>query len=244
MTEYRIDDLARESGTTTRNIRGYQERGLLPAPLRRGRVAIYTERHLANLRAINRLLSNGFTLKHIGTFLTNPRAMVAEALDLPDLLDLRWAQRQPDEITHDELERVLGPVDAETLDALVDARIVTRVGGSSRVRAVDDHILKNLGRLVERGMELRTLIGVHREFTDRLADAVRVLMSGARDEIVRREGVGWLPTTSDEVEWVTDLLATMRSSATANAYAALDRALDDAREQEIKEYLATVESRD
>ncbi|GEE03039.1 hypothetical protein nbrc107696_34850 [Gordonia spumicola] len=241
MTEYRIDDLARASGTTTRNIRGYQERGLLPAPLRRGRVAIYTERHLANLRAINRLLSNGFTLKHIGTFLTNPRAMVAEALDLPDLLDLRWAQRRPDEITHDELERALGPVDAETLDALVDARILTRVDGSSRVRAVDDNILRNLGRLVARGMELRTLIVVHHEFTDRLADAVRVLMSGARDEIVRREGPGWIPSTPDEVEWVTDLLATMRSSATANAYAALDRALDDARDAEVKDYLATVE---
>ena len=62
MTEYRIDDLARASGTTTRNIRGYQERGLLPRPLRRGRTAIYNDWHLRQLRAINRLLSEAFTL--------------------------------------------------------------------------------------------------------------------------------------------------------------------------------------
>ena len=43
MTEYRIDDLAREAGTTTRNIRGYQDRGLIPRPIRRGRIAVYIE---------------------------------------------------------------------------------------------------------------------------------------------------------------------------------------------------------
>ena len=32
--EYRIDDLARLAGTTTRNIRVYRDRGLLPPPLR------------------------------------------------------------------------------------------------------------------------------------------------------------------------------------------------------------------
>ena len=32
MAEYRIDDLARAAGTTARNVRAYQERGLLPPP--------------------------------------------------------------------------------------------------------------------------------------------------------------------------------------------------------------------
>ena len=31
MAEYRIDDLARAAGTTVRNVRAYQDRGLLPA---------------------------------------------------------------------------------------------------------------------------------------------------------------------------------------------------------------------
>ena len=37
MAEYRINDLAQESGVSVRNIRVYQERGLLPPPVRRGR---------------------------------------------------------------------------------------------------------------------------------------------------------------------------------------------------------------
>ena len=71
MTEYRIDDLARVAGTTTRNVRVYQESGLLPRPQRRGRVAIYTDKHLSQLQAIIRLLSEGFTVKHILKFLAH-----------------------------------------------------------------------------------------------------------------------------------------------------------------------------
>ncbi|MFB9386717.1 MerR family transcriptional regulator [Pseudonocardia petroleophila] len=36
--EYRIDELAHTAGTTVRNIRAYQDRGLLPPPRRVGRV--------------------------------------------------------------------------------------------------------------------------------------------------------------------------------------------------------------
>ena len=44
--ELRIDDLAREAGTTVRNVRAYQDRGLLAPPRREGRVAWYGEGHL------------------------------------------------------------------------------------------------------------------------------------------------------------------------------------------------------
>ncbi|MGH3967103.1 MAG: MerR family transcriptional regulator, partial [Mycobacterium sp.] len=48
--EYRIEDLARLAGTTTRNIRVYRDRGLLHRPLRVGRVALYNDTHLTRLR--------------------------------------------------------------------------------------------------------------------------------------------------------------------------------------------------
>ena len=52
MTEYRIDDLARAAGTTSRNVRAYQERGLLPPPEKRGRVGIYGDAHLERLEQV------------------------------------------------------------------------------------------------------------------------------------------------------------------------------------------------
>lgn len=63
--EYRVDDLARMSGMTVRNIREHQSRGLLPAPTVRGRVGYYGPEHLARLEQIKRLQAEGFTLESI-----------------------------------------------------------------------------------------------------------------------------------------------------------------------------------
>jgi DNA-binding transcriptional MerR regulator len=63
--EYRIDDLADRSLLSVRNIREYQDRGLLPPPRRRGRVAYYSDDHLARLELISHLLSRGYTLATI-----------------------------------------------------------------------------------------------------------------------------------------------------------------------------------
>jgi len=41
-----IDELARAAGTTVRNVRVYQDRGLLAPPERRGRLGLYGPDHL------------------------------------------------------------------------------------------------------------------------------------------------------------------------------------------------------
>ncbi|HVZ69581.1 MAG TPA: MerR family transcriptional regulator, partial [Rhizomicrobium sp.] len=63
--EFTIDELAREAGTTVRNVRAYQEKGLLPPPEKRGRVGIYGNAHLARLRLISPLLERGYSLANV-----------------------------------------------------------------------------------------------------------------------------------------------------------------------------------
>ena len=65
MPEYRIDELAREADTTVRNVRAYQDRGLIPPPRPPGSGRIYTHAHLARLRLIGQLLERGYTLANI-----------------------------------------------------------------------------------------------------------------------------------------------------------------------------------
>jgi DNA-binding transcriptional MerR regulator len=60
--EVDIDELARRAGTTVRTVRMYQEKGLLPAPLRRGRRAAYRAEHLTRLRLVQRLTDRGYSL--------------------------------------------------------------------------------------------------------------------------------------------------------------------------------------
>lgn len=61
----RIDELAREAGTTSRNVRAYQARGLLPAPELDGRTGYYGEEHLRRLEIIGDLQKRGFSLEAI-----------------------------------------------------------------------------------------------------------------------------------------------------------------------------------
>ncbi|MGA5544624.1 MerR family transcriptional regulator [Mycobacterium sp. NPDC051198] len=82
MAEYRLEDLARISGVSARNIRAYRERGLLDSPRRVGRSAYYGERHLHQLTSISQLLAKGFNSAHIADFFVALRGGkdLAEAL--------------------------------------------------------------------------------------------------------------------------------------------------------------------
>jgi DNA-binding transcriptional MerR regulator len=63
--EYRVEELATAAGIGVDTLRFYQARGLLPAPLRRGRVAIYSEIHLDRLQQVRELQRQGFSLAQI-----------------------------------------------------------------------------------------------------------------------------------------------------------------------------------
>jgi DNA-binding transcriptional MerR regulator len=136
LAEYRLDQLAALSGVSVRNIRAYRERGLLDAPRREGRWAFYSDRHLAQLRAVNELLRKGYTSAHIAEFLDGTR----QGRDLADVLGLqravfgpprRAAAVDPD---GDEAHRLLKYGLAEVIDGelvLVNPNIAEILGRST-----------------------------------------------------------------------------------------------------------------
>lgn len=114
VAEYRIDDLAREADTTVRNVRAYQERGLLGPPRREGRVAVYDDGHLARLRLILQLLERGATLQLIADLVDawHDGHNIADLLGLEAALLAPGADEPGDVMTADELAALLG-TDAE-----------------------------------------------------------------------------------------------------------------------------------
>lgn len=60
-----IDELAAAAGTTSRNVRAFQSRGLLPPPRLVGRTGRYDDGHRAQLEAILRLQRRGYSLAAI-----------------------------------------------------------------------------------------------------------------------------------------------------------------------------------
>lgn len=239
MTEYRIDDLAREAGTTTRNVRVYQENGLLARPQRRGRVSIYTDRHLSQLQAVTRLLKEGFTVKHILKFVTGLQSgqELVEVLDLADLGELvtsPWSHPESRVMSLEQLQDKLGPLDAKTLRRLCSSGVIEPSGDGYLVP--DRRIINDFATLMSRGMPLAAILTTSGAVDKKLDDAARALARHGHTEIVRQRGSGWYPTNDAELAWAADIIDVMRRVARRSAQASLDRALDEAVRAEMREY--------
>lgn len=78
--EWRIDDLARLSGTTVDTVRFYQREGLLPPATRRGRTMVYGPDHLERLERIRELQARHFTLKGIRALAEEGRLQMLDRL--------------------------------------------------------------------------------------------------------------------------------------------------------------------
>lgn len=79
MGDLTIDELARETGFTVRNVRSHQTRGLLPGPEMRGRVGYYGDEHVERLRLIQQLQEDGLPLRLVERLLVQ-RADAADRL--------------------------------------------------------------------------------------------------------------------------------------------------------------------
>jgi len=64
-----IEELARRTGMTVRNLRAMHARAILPPPELVGRKGFYTERHVARVLLVLKLQSRGFSLAAIGALL-------------------------------------------------------------------------------------------------------------------------------------------------------------------------------
>ena len=60
-----LDELTARTGVSARNVRFYASRGLVPAPVRRGRSGYYGPDHVARLELVRELQGHGFTLAAI-----------------------------------------------------------------------------------------------------------------------------------------------------------------------------------
>ncbi len=126
--ELTIDELARRSGVTVRNIRAHQSRGLLPPPVVRARTGYYGPEHLTRLELIRELQAEGFNLKAIERLLDQTAGAGREVLGFTRSVLSPFADEQPEYIDAAELQRRLGMEDRRLLARAVKLRLVVPVG--------------------------------------------------------------------------------------------------------------------
>ncbi|MGH3258229.1 MAG: MerR family transcriptional regulator [Streptosporangiaceae bacterium] len=92
-----IEQLASQADTATSTVRMYQTRGLLPPPVRRGRIGYYGQGHLSRLRLIADLQEQGFSLASIKrlTDAWESGRSLDDVLGLETQVTSVWAHEEP-----------------------------------------------------------------------------------------------------------------------------------------------------
>src|SRR5690625_4256388 len=138
-TEFSIDELARKAGMTVRNVRAYQERGLLPPPERRGRRGVYEVSHLSRLRVIGQLLDRGYTLANIDELIQTweKGQNLSQLLGLETAITSPWSEEPSGYFTLRELMKMYQlpyrPGAIKALKQVTDLGLLERQG--TRYRA-------------------------------------------------------------------------------------------------------------
>lgn len=162
---YRVDQLAARAGLSVDTVRFYQTKGLLDPPVRDGRVAWYSDNHLAVLRRIRRLKDNGFTLGSIKRLLEGDLDVADGALAaaVDQALPGHVTPSSQEVLTLDQLAESTG-VSPSLIQALQREGLLEPMEGDGDpyyTRADADMISAGL-RLLETGLPLSELLALAR----------------------------------------------------------------------------------
>lgn len=98
-----VEQLAYETGMSVRNIRNHQSRGLLPPPEVRARTGYYGPDHVARLRLIQEMQSEGFKLSAISRLIGEHGADADRFVGLRQAVTAPFADEAPEVLSREEL---------------------------------------------------------------------------------------------------------------------------------------------
>lgn len=221
--ELTIDELAARTGMTVRTVRFHATAGLLPPPVRRGRIAYYGAQHRMRLELIRTLQGHGYTLAAIERVLSripadaNPAEFAVHSAVLAP-----WLPDHSERLDRSALERRVGRrVDDEELGYLLQVGALERLDdGAFRTSAAV------LGHAVEL-MHLPVPTRVLRDSAAIIAEHATAVANGLTDVFVKAI---WGPYQRGEIdhEQVLAMLARMRPLAVQGLVSAFGHAADRA----------------
>ncbi len=174
--QFRVEQLALAADVSVDTVRYYRRQGLLPAPEREGRIALYGDDHLARIARIKELQRRGFTLAVIRRFLAGELDPADEELAaaVVGAVDPGPGAVEADErLSLAELARRTGVPEA-VLASLVKEHLLVarRHGGEEHFTPADVELLARGLDLVAAGLPLPELIALarsHHEATEATA---------------------------------------------------------------------------
>ena len=237
--ELTVDELARAAGTTVRNVRAYQDRGLLDPPERRGRSGVYTQAHLSRLRIVGSLLDRGYTLASIGELF----AALEQGHDLAELIGLEhavsspWTDETPAYYSLVDLVKLYGGAfNPKWLMRATELGILVQEG--ARFRAPSPRLLYAGSELVKAGIPLDEMLDVVRQLRANVEQASESMVRLVERHVFDRYGKGLPPP--DEMPKLAGVVWRLRPLVEMAVHAEVARAMEIAANKHLGDRLSNV----
>lgn len=238
--EYTIDELAREAGATVRNIRAYQERGILPPPRRQGRVGLYGPAHLARLKIIGSMLARGYTLANVGELVEawEQGHNVAEVIGLEAAVTSPWTDEAPTRLTTEQMMQLLGAMpDPHVLNMAIQLDVVRPAGDGFIVPSMK--LLNVAATLMREGVPLTEQMVMIAELRRRTEEIAEGLVAMVVRHIFDVYGKDSLPPR-EEAPRLSALIWRLRPLVMQAVDSEVARAMEKAAQKHLGERLAHV----
>ncbi|HEY0227585.1 MAG TPA: MerR family transcriptional regulator [Mycobacterium sp.] len=234
--EYRIDDLARLAGTTTRNIRVYRDRGLLPPPLRVGRIALFNDTHLTRLRLITSMLDRGYNIAHVREMLSawEDGKNLGDVLGLETAIVGTWTTEKPETMPLVDAQRLVD--DPRAFERLVGLQVI-RVDGD-QATVTRPKLIEAFNEIRGYGVELDKLVDLHEQIVPEIDKISDLLVRAGAEHVMDRIKPGQaLPADAEIAELIT-MLVRFRTQAVATVTATLASSIESNIESLVSRILA------
>lgn len=231
-----IDELARETGMTTRNIRAHQSRGLLPPPQVRSRTGFYGPEHVARIRLIAEMQADGFNLKAIQRLLEASEGASEDVLGFRRALLSAFAQDEPELLTGEELAARLGGDLNRKLLRKAEKLGLVRPLGEGRYEIPSPTLLRGGEALVALGVPADHVLAVAEQIS-RHSDAIARAFVRLFTEDVLKGAPAVTAGSSDEWRRRRDALERLTPLASEAVNAAFRQTMNRAVERQLRESL-------
>jgi DNA-binding transcriptional MerR regulator len=233
--EYRIEELARLAGTTTRNIRVYRDRGLLHPPLRVGRIALFNDTHLTRLRLITSLLDRGYNISHVREMLSawEQGKGVGDMLGLESAIAGSWATEKPERMSVADAQRLVN--DDPGFDRMVKLGVIKLEDGEAVV--VRPKLVEAFNDIRQYGVATDKLLDLHEQIAPLIDQISGLLVQAGIDEVFDRINPGAsLPPDTEVAELIT-MLVRFRTQAVSAVSATLAFSIESTIEETVGQIL-------
>ena len=233
--ELRVDDLAERAGTTVRNVRAYQDRGLLPPPRRQGRVAWYSRAHLARLKLIGNLLDRGYTLVSIGELLAawESGRDIADVIGLEEAIGAPWLTEVPRHLSVGEIVERFGLEPTDGIARSVALGLIVPEGDGFLVRS--PRLLQIGAALHAAGVPMESILDVSDDLRQATEEIAALFVGLVTDHVIDSEVVE--RATRTELTTKAELVRRLRPMAEAATAAWLALAMERATTDQLEDHL-------